>query len=183
MADNTEGQEPQNIPEGEPEPQNPEGQPEPQSGDEQLTPEQIADLKKKADASSQNFERAKKAEAKAKELEGKLNVPSQEGQLTPKDYLALTEHKVSSEDFDEVVRVSKILGKNLTETLKDRTMQSILTERVEERRTAQATQTGQQRRGGSQASPESLIEAARQGTLKESDIGKLVEAEEAAKRK
>lgn len=34
-----------------------------------LTPEQIADLKHRADVSSQNFERAKKAEEKARELE------------------------------------------------------------------------------------------------------------------
>lgn len=46
-----------------------------------ITPEEIADLQRKAEVSSQNFERAKKAELKAKELEERLalletNVPS-----------------------------------------------------------------------------------------------------------
>lgn len=39
---------------------------------ETLTAEEIADLKKKADVSSQNFERAKKAEADKKELQEKV---------------------------------------------------------------------------------------------------------------
>jgi len=39
----------------------------------QLTPEEVADLKHKAEVSSQNFERAKKAEARVKELETNTN--------------------------------------------------------------------------------------------------------------
>lgn len=136
--------------------------------------EVIAELQEKAKVSSQNFERAKKAEAELKELRDK--VPSQE--FSPKDYLALTEAKVSSEDFDEVVRVSKILAKPLNETLKDKTMQSILKERADERRTAESTQTGGGRRGVSQSTPEALMEEAQRGNVPErdEDISKLVKA-------
>ena len=40
--------------------------------EEQLTPEQIAELKERADVSSQNYERAKKAETAKKDLEQKI---------------------------------------------------------------------------------------------------------------
>ena len=119
----------------------------------------------------QLFERAKKKDAPKEET------------FTPKDYLALTEMKVSSEDFDEVVRVSKILDKNIADTLKDKTMQSILKERVDERNTARATQTGGGRRASSQTTPEALFDKAQKGELNEADIDKLVEAELAAKTK
>jgi len=48
------------------------------NADGQLTPEEIADLKHRADVSSQNFERAKKAELELKELKernGTLETP------------------------------------------------------------------------------------------------------------
>lgn len=134
--------------------------------EDEVSPEEIADLRKKADASSKNFERAKKAEEELKALkeaakegvakEGQEDV----GQLTPKDYLSLTENKVSSEDFDEVVRISKILNKPISEALKDKTLKSILQERQEERVTAQATQVKTGARGAKKTSGEALLEKA-----------------------
>lgn len=59
----------------------------PTAEEETLTAEQIADLKHKATVSSQNFERAKKAENEVKELRAQLEV------------LAINE--VPSEDLDE----------------------------------------------------------------------------------
>ena len=90
----------------------------------------------------------------------------------------MTEAKVSSEDFDEIVRVSKILDKTVAETLKDKTMQSILNERQEERRTAEATATGRARSAPSKQSGEDLLNRAAKGDLPDSDadIAKLAEA-------
>ena len=108
--------------------------------------------------------------------------PSQEPTFTPKDTLALIEAKVSSEDFDEVVRVSKILGKPIAEALKDKTLKSILTERVEERRTANATHTGGGRRT-STVSGADLLEAARAGQDVPLDrVDDLAEARMASKK-
>lgn len=102
--------------------------------------------------------------------------------LSPKDYLALTEHKVTSEDFDEVIRVAKILGKPVNEALKDKTLQSILNDRNEERLTAQATQT-KGSRSASKTTGADILEKARRGEFPktDADIDKLVEARFQAK--
>lgn len=148
---------------------------------EELTPEQIADLKKKAEASSKNFERAKKAEEELKKFKGAKKEEGKEEttNLSPKDYLALQEAKVSSEDFDEVVRVAEILNKPIHEALKDRTMKSILDQRTEERRTAEATNTSKSSRTGSKDSGEEFLsKAERTGEVpdNEADMKKLAEA-------
>lgn len=155
------------------------------TSENELTTEQIAELKQKADVSSQNFERAKKAEAELKALKGEKDAPLQNPQFLPKDYLALTEFKVSSEDFDEVVRVAKILDKPISEALKDKTMKSILADRVEERRTANATQTGKANRGTTKSSGADILAAASQGKVPEDDAGiaALADARMAARTK
>ena len=102
--------------------------------------------------------------------------------LSTKDIIALS--KVDEEDIDEVSRVAKILGKTVSEALKDSTLNTILNVRKEERKTAKATQT----KGGAPASKvsgESLLKKAQQGELPETDEGieKLVEHEMALKTK
>lgn len=98
--------------------------------------------------------------------------------ITPKDTLALTEAKVSVEDYDEVVRVAKILGKPIIEALKDNTLKSILRERVEERLTANATQV-KSPRSSSKPVGEVLLDRAYKGELpeKDEDITALAEAQ------
>lgn len=126
----------------------------------------------KAEELANNYKiRAEKAE-KAKEKKDETPIGDN---LTPKDYLALTENKISSEDFDEVVRVAKILGKPISDALKDKTLQSIIADRVEERATALATQT-KSPRGTSKVSGEALIDKAEKGNLPESEIDELVKA-------
>lgn len=110
----------------------------------------IAELEEK---NKQLFERAKKAEA-AKKAE-----PSNDN-LSTKDVLALTEAKVSSQDFDEVVRVAQILGKPVSEALQDKTLKTILETRAEERRSAAATNTGRSPRGTSTQSGADLLRRA-----------------------
>lgn len=97
--------------------------------------------------------------------------------LTPKDTLALIEAKVSAEDFDEVIRVAKILGKTVAEAVKDKTLQSILRDRAEERQTAIAAQT-KSPRGIAKPNGDELIEKANRGQLPDSeeDIDRLTEA-------
>lgn len=140
---------------------------------ETLTPEQIADLKKKADASSQNYERLKKAEAEVKEMKEKLKgvVPSNEPTLSPKDLLALNEASVSSEDFDEVVRVAKLLDKPIHQALKDTTLKTILETRVSERKTAAATQTRSARGATKVTGEDLLLKAERTGEVPDTDEG------------
>jgi len=133
-----------------------------ETSENEISTEEFADLKKKAGSSEQNFERAKKAEKELKELKksgDKTEAPVVEG-LSPKDYLALTEKQVSSEDFDEVVRVANILGMPINEALKDKTLVSILNERKEERKTADATHTTGGARAVSKDNSEAILQKA-----------------------
>lgn len=130
--------------------------------------------KKVATLDSQRQHWKKKAEEKN---EGGPETKPESKELSTKDTLALIEHKVSSEDFDEVIRVAKILGKPIVEALKDKTLISILQTRAEERTTALATQTGSAR-GTSAMTADTIIAKAEQGEFPETDegIAKLVEA-------
>jgi hypothetical protein len=126
--------------------------------------------------------RAEKAEKEAKLGKDK----DKEEQLTAKDALAFIEAKVSSEDYDEVIRISKILGKTPAEALKDKTTQAILATRAEERRTANTTQTGRTQRGVSTTTGEDLLAKAEStGEVPEDEEGmkKLFQAKLARKLK
>ncbi|RJQ33888.1 hypothetical protein C4568_03745 [Candidatus Parcubacteria bacterium] len=139
------------------------------------TPEESAEDRltrieaEKAELEAKNkqlYERAKKAE------EAKKAEPSNETNLSPKDFLALTEHKVSSEDFDEVIRVAKILDKPVHEALRDATLKTILEQRTEERRTASATNTRGSSRGAAKVSGDDLLRRAEAtGEVPDSDEG------------
>ena len=138
---------------------------------------------KKAQELADNYKvRAEKAE---KELKGsKFEKSDTEPSLTPKDTLALMEAKVTSDDIDEVVRVSKILGKTVAETLKDKTMQTILSERAEERKTAEIAQTGKNQRGSTKTTGADLLDRAEKtGEIPEDDEGmrKIFQAKMARK--
>lgn len=96
--------------------------------------------------------------------------------LTPKDYLALTENGVKSEDFDEIVRVAGLLGKPVSDALQDNVLKTILKTRIEERATALATQTGGGNRGVKSLSSDVLLQKAQTGEVGEDDIEKLTQA-------
>lgn len=96
--------------------------------------------------------------------------------LTPKDFLALTEQKVTSEDFDEIVRVAGLLGKPVAEALNDNVLKTILKTRQEERATALATNTGGGNRGSKGVTPDVLLRKAETGEVGEEDIERLAQA-------
>ena len=129
--------------------------------------------------------RAEKAERLAKKpVEQKKEEVAPSDAMSAKDFLALSENKVSSEDFDEVVRVSKVLGKSIAETLKDKTMKIILTNRQEERQSAQATATTSTRRTSRTDSDSELLRNAERGIVPEGadDIARFAAARLAAKK-
>lgn len=134
-----------------------------------LSPEEIADLKKKAEASSQNFERAKKAEAELKEAKKLLQdkVPSQEA-LSNKDIIYLAKADIHADDVDEVLELSRKMSWDVQKAhtyLKPRL--DIL---AEERKTAANTQIKGGARGASKTTGEDLLRKAElRGELPESD--------------
>lgn len=135
-----------------------------QEGEEESELEKLR--REKAELEDNNrklYARVKKNEVKE---------PSQEANLTPRDFLALSEAKISSDDFDEVLRVTKALGLSISDGLKDPTIKSILSVRAEERRTANATQVRGGARGASKVSGEDLLRKAEStGELPDSDEG------------
>lgn len=97
--------------------------------------------------------------------------PKNDGSLTPKDYLALTEHKIGSDDFDEVVRLSKLMEKSIAETLKDKTAQLIIKNRMEERATAEAMSVKTTRQKSGQSTEERLLSDLDKGILPDTEEG------------
>lgn len=67
--------------------------------------------------------------------------PQAEQGLSDKEMYALIDAKVHVEDFDEVKKAAKIIGKNVIEALRDPTVQAILEKRTEHRKSAQAANT------------------------------------------
>ena len=150
---------------------------------ETLTPEQIADLKKKADASSKNYERLKKMEAELKETRDKLNSSSKtDAQLSSKDLLYLAKADIAPDDVDEVLTYANKMGVSIADAHKF--YKPILAERAEERRTANATQT-RGNRGSAKVSGEDLLRKAENtGEVPETADGMkaIIEARMARKR-
>lgn len=103
--------------------------------------------------------------------------PSQEQPFSPKDYLALTEYKISAEDFDEVSDFAKYKNVSVAEALKMGTLKTILTERAEERRTAQATATKGSARGQTKPNDDDLLRRASNGeSMGEDAIAQIAKA-------
>lgn len=118
----------------------------------------VADLESK---NKQLFERAKKKDPE----------PLQEPALSPKDYLALTEAKVSSDDFDEIMEYAAFKKISVAEALKTSTLHTILGEKAEQRKTAEATNTRSSRGTSKTSGDELLLKARRTGEVPDSEEG------------
>ena len=130
--------------------------------------------------------RAEKAERELKTLaDAKKGGNGNDGEmkLSPKDYLSLTEAKISSEDFDEVKDWATYRKVSISEALKDKTLQTVLREKSEQRATDAATATKARRPAVSDPQGADLLQKALRGELLESDEGidELVQAEHRAK--
>jgi len=143
-----------------------------------------AELAKEAELAANYKVRAEKAEALAKQLkikpEEKPEAPKTP-ELNLKDIRALQD--VHDDDVDQITDYAKFKGVSVAEAKKLPEMQSLLRTKEEERKTAQATNTGRGRKGSSKVTGEDLIERAMSGQLPESDedIVKLAEARLAQK--
>lgn len=113
-------------------------------------------------------------------IKPKQSAPSQDQAFSPKDYLALRDANVSAEDFDEVSDFAKYKGISLAEALKQPVLKTILNERAEERKTAEATATRGSRRGDTKPNDEALLERASRGeTFGEDSIAAIAKARHA----
>jgi hypothetical protein len=155
---------------------------------ETLSPQEIADLKHKADVSSQNFERAKKAEAEKKALETELakhKSQSQGSGLTAEDVLAFNGEGISHrEDVELAQKFAKNNGVNVRDILDDEDFKTVLSLKREQRETANATQTKGGAKGVGKVTGEELLRKAAKGEFPESDedINKMLNAKFEAKK-
>lgn len=144
-----------------PETQEPETPAEPVTAPEEpeLTKEEIAELKAKA--------------AKADDLEGKnkqlferlqkAKTAAPTSNIDPLDAVALAKSNVAEEDIDEVIEFAKFKKVSVRDALKDKTLQRIIADNVETRRTANATLTKGGARGAAEVSGEDLLAKAERG--------------------
>lgn len=123
--------------------------------------------------------RAEKAEAELKgfKKDGKDETPKNDS-ISQTDLYALIKENVPQEDISDITEYATLKKISIAEALKSNFVKTLLTQKAEERKTAEATNTGTSRRGNAQVSPETLLDKASKGELPESDsdLDRLVEA-------
>lgn len=99
----------------------------------------------------------------------KETIVTSSNDLSQKDLFAMVKANVSTEDFDEVVEYAKFKKIPVADALNSSTLKAILSEKTEQRKTAQATSTGSSRRSNTKLSDEAILDNASRGVLPESD--------------
>ena len=111
------------------------------------------------------------------------DIPREEG-FTTRDIIALAKSGIEIDDIDEVENYAKYRKITASEALHDSTLKAIIAKRLEDRKTANATQTGGPR-VASRITGETLLEQASRDRIpeKDEDSEKLVEARMARAKK
>jgi hypothetical protein len=105
-------------------------------------------------------QKLEESESKRRQLIERLKkTPKPEISLSNMDVLALAKASVDAEDMDEVIEFAKFKKISVSEALKNPTLKTILNDKAEERKTAQATQT-RSPRGTTKTSGEDLLRKA-----------------------
>ena len=129
--------------------------------------------------------RAEKAEKARKETTPEVKetpkkeegeTSKQEPSLSVMDSARLQEAKIPVEDWDEVVDYARYKKVPIAEAMESGVVKATLAGRIEERKTASASNTGSGKRGTSKVSGETALANARQGKFKEDDVDAVVEA-------
>lgn len=149
--------------------------------------ESIEDLKAKLEEERQAREKADKnyndqrIRAEKAERNGKVVAPKpleKKGDLSTKDLYALMNAKVAEEDVDEVVEYAKFKKIEVKDALNSSVVKTLLADKAEMRRTAEATSTGSTRRSSGKVSDDTLVNNASKGVMPDSDdeIERLISA-------
>lgn len=112
--------------------------------------------------------RAEKAEKELKDKKPAGETNTQAPDISGKDVLVLSGAGVTNEeDIEEVLKASKLLGKSISDTLKDPMVRKILEDKAEVRKSANATNTNSNRSGPTKTSDAELLEKASKGYVPE----------------
>lgn len=126
----------------------------------------------KAEELANNYKaRAEKAEKKAKSVKAEAPTSS----LSTVDILALSKANIEPEDIDEVLEWANFKKISVVEALNSSVLKATLAEKSEQRKSAQAVNTGATRRGTSSVSDDRLLADAEKGIMpdSEADIARL----------
>ncbi len=137
------------------------------------TMEQVKARNSKLEELANNYKvRAEKAEKLVKRSQPEDKKSSD---MSSKDILALTRANVSDDDIDEVLDYAKYKKIPVSEALKSGVLKTMLKDREEQRKVAQATNTGTARRGSTKLSDDEVLDKASKGELPD-DPALLVKA-------
>lgn len=140
------------------------------------------------DKNSQLYARTKKAEGfklvdgkwvkDEKKPEGTVKETPKDSTLSQEDLITIARSDIHEEDLPEVLEYAKFKGVSVKEALKSPMITTLLATKTEERKTAEATAMGEQRRGAGATPEGKLLADASRGILPESDadIARLAEA-------
>lgn len=128
-----------------------------QDESQEQSSEHLAEVAKNQKIRAEKAEREKKElEAKNKELESQLANNKSSADLSQKDLLALAKADVDVDDMDDVVSYAKFKKISVADALKDNVVKTILSDKAEARKSAQATNTGTARKAPSTPSDDVL---------------------------
>ncbi len=134
------------------------------------------DLHGRATRAEQNL---KKLAPTPKKEESEAPKPSEnKEEYSLEDTIAIINDKVTEkEDIETVKKFAKLEGISIADALKSPIVKTILSTKAEERKTAQATNTGVSRKATSKVSGEDLLEKFNQGEVpeKDEDLKKIIE--------
>lgn len=143
---------------------------------ERAKQEVILEEAKKAKELAENYKiRAEKAESRTKD---KDNTPKNDT-LSQKDLYAMLSEGVHKDDFDQVTEYAAFRKISVDEALKSSVLKAILSEKKEERASAQATSTKNKGVGVKASNGNELFEKAKQtGEMPDSkeDLKKLIQS-------
>lgn len=134
-------------------------------GGEEESVEQLRDRLKKAEELAHNQKvRAEKAESKLKKggdpKREEKAIPSKDAEgLSNSDMFALVKANIAEEDIDEVRDYANLKKISISEALRASFVQGLLAEKAEQRRTAEATNTGTSRRASTKTTEQLLSDA------------------------
>mgnify|MGYP000900433078 FL=1 len=124
-----------------------------------------AEVKK---ATAPLYARMKKAEEEAREAKARLaqtssGKPESKGTMSTTDLIAIMNAKVNEEDIGEVEEYARFKGISVAEALKTNVVKTLLGDKEEMRKVANATNTRGSRVGSTKISPSDLLSKARTG--------------------
>lgn len=127
--------------------------------------EKAAEAAKNKELADNYKVRAEKAEKEKKNKADKGE--SDDSTLSTGDLYSLMNAKVPEEDVEEVTKAARLLGKKVSEALKDPIVKSILEKKQQERDIANAANTNSARRTAAQVTEQTLKDDLKQGKVPE----------------